>query len=176
MNSNDWQSLFKTVAPAIGTALGGPLAGAAASFLADKLGVQEKTVKAVTDVLNSGKLTSDQILSVKLAEIEFNKFCKTHSIDMEKIAAADRGDARAMQVATRSNMPAVLTIMITSGFFGVLGWMLYDSNVVNSPPLLIMLGSLGTAWTAACSFWLGTTHGSAQKNQLLANSSDARRA
>ena len=31
--------LLKTLAPAIGTALGGPLGGAAAAFLANKLGI-----------------------------------------------------------------------------------------------------------------------------------------
>ncbi len=74
MNSDDWKNLFKSVAPAIGNALGGPLGGAAAAFLADKLGVESKTVEAVTEVLNSGKLTPEQIENVKLAEIDFQKF------------------------------------------------------------------------------------------------------
>jgi hypothetical protein len=42
--------------------------------------------------------------------------------------------------------------------------------VVDNPPLLIMLGSLGTAWTGACAFWFGTTSGSKAKTDLLANS------
>jgi len=64
----------------------------------------------------------------------------------------------------------VLTLLITFGFFGVLGWMLYDTTVVDNPPLLIMLGSLGTAWTGACAFWFGTTSGSKAKTDLIANS------
>lgn len=175
MNSGDWKDLFKSAAPLIANALGGPLAGAAASFLADKLGIEEKTVESVTNALNSGKLTPDQIVLVKQAEIDFQKFLKTNHLDLEKINAADRADARQMQTATRSKMPAILTCMITLGFFGVLGWMLYDESVVNSPPLLIMLGSLGTAWTGCCAFWFGTTSSSQQKNQLLAESIPANR-
>jgi hypothetical protein len=60
--------------------------------------------------------------------------------------------------------------MITVGFFTILGLMLYDETVVNSPPLLIMLGSLGTAWTGCISYWFGTTQGSLAKTNLLAQS------
>lgn len=160
---------LKTLAPLLGSALGGPLGGAAAAFLADKLGVDSKTVSAVTDVLNSGKMTPEQISAIKLAELEFQKFLESNKIKLDEIAAADRGSARTMQVATKSVVPAVLTMLITFGFFGVLGWMLYDAAVVDSPPLLIMLGSLGTAWTGACAFWFGTTSGSKDKTAMLAN-------
>jgi gas vesicle protein len=163
----DW---LKTLAPLLGTALGGPLGGAAASFIADKLGIESKTIEAVSEVLNSGKMTPDQISALKLAEIEFQKFLKTHDIKLEEIAAADRDSAREMNKITRSYVPATLTMLITAGFFGVLGWMLYNPIAADSPPLLIMLGQLGTAWGVACAFWFGTTSGSAQKNQLLAQS------
>ena len=161
---------LKKLAPLLGAALGGPLGGAAAAFLADRLGVDSKTVSAVTDVLNSGKMTPEQISAIRLAEIEFQKFLESNKIKLEEIEAADRGSARTMQAATKSAMPAVLTLLITFGFFGVLGWMLYDTTVVDNPPLLIMLGSLGTAWTGACAFWFGTTSGSKAKTNLLANS------
>ena len=165
MGSTDW---LKTLAPMLGTALAGPLGGAAASFLADKLGVKESTVEAVTAVLSSGKMTSEQIASLKVAELEFQKFLQTNKIDLAKLANEDTAGARSMQIATRSNLPAVLTIIITIGFFGVLAWMLFDDTVQNSPPLLIMLGALGAEWTACCKFWFGTTDGSAQKTNLLA--------
>jgi gas vesicle protein len=161
---------LKKLAPLLGAALGGPLGGAAAAFLADRLGVDSKTVSAVTDVLNSGKMTPEQISAIRLAEIEFQKFLESNKIKLEEIQAADRGSARTMQAATKSAMPAVLTLLITFGFFGVLGWMLYDTTVVDNPPLLIMLGSLGTAWTGACAFWFGTTSGSKAKTDLIANS------
>lgn len=160
---------LKTLAPLLGTALGGPLGGAAASFLADKLGLQASTLTAVTEVLNSGKLSPEQLQAIKLAEIDFQKFLEMNKIDLEKIAAADRNSAREMQIATHSNMPAVLTVMITLGFFGILAWMLYDDKIADSPPLLIMLGSLGTAWTGCCAYWFGTTSSSGKKDQLIAS-------
>lgn len=165
---------LRALAPLLGNALGGPLGGAAAAFLADKLGIDSKTVTAVTDVLNSGKMTPEQISAIKLAELEFQKFLESNKIKLEEIEAADRGSARTMQATTKSVVPAVLTVMITLGFFGVLGWMLRSPGVMNSPPLLIMLGQLGTAWGVACAFWFGTTSGSKDKTAMLANSTPTR--
>lgn len=159
---------LKTLAPLLGTALGGPLGGAAASFIADKLGIQGKTIEAVSEVLNGGKMTPEQIAQVKLAEIDFKKFLESNKIKIEEIAAADRKSARDMQMVTRSMMPAVLTTLITFGFFGVLAAMFKWPEIKESAPLMIMLGSLGTAWTGACAFWFGTTNGSAAKTELLA--------
>ena len=159
---------LKTVFPILGNAIAGPLGGVAASFLADALGLEEKTVEAVSEVLNSGKMSPDQVASIKLAEIEFRKFLEQNKIDIEKINKENVRSARDMQSVTRSWFPATLSSGITLGFFGILGWMLYDDNIVNSEPILIMLGSLGAAFGAVCNFWLGSSQSSLQKNELLA--------
>ncbi len=159
---------LKTIVPMLGNAIAGPLGGVAASFLADALGIEEKTVEAVSEVLNSGKMSPDQVASIKLAEIEFRKFLEQNKIDIEKINMENVQGARDMQSVTRSWFPATLSSGITLGFFGILGWMLYDDNIVNSEPILIMLGSLGAAFGAVCNFWLGSSQSSLQKNELLA--------
>lgn len=164
MMVSEW---VKTIAPLIGQALGGPLGGAAAAFLADKIGIQEKTVEAVSEVLNSGKLTADQITQVKLAELDFKKFLESNKIRLEELDAADRKSARDMQIATGSWVPATLALAITVGFFSILGWMLSDSTYKPTEPLLIMLGSLGTAWTMVVSFYFGSSQGSKDKTDLI---------
>jgi hypothetical protein len=45
--------------------------------------------------------------------------------DLEAIAAGDRKDARASFVATRSRAPAVLSILVTVGYFGILTGMMF---------------------------------------------------
>ncbi len=166
MNSDDWKNLFKSVAPTIGTALLGPVGGAAAAFLADRLGIESKTVEAVTEVLNSGKLTPEQIENVKLAEIDFQKFLETNKIDLAKINVDNTKDARSMQIATRSVMPATMSVIISVGFFSILGYMLAD-EYKSSEPLLVMLGSLGTAWVAVVNYWFGSSHGSSVKTEVM---------
>lgn len=59
---------LRQIAPLVGTALGGPLGGAAASFVASKLDLEDNTVKAVTDLLSSNKLSPEQVTSIKQAE------------------------------------------------------------------------------------------------------------
>jgi hypothetical protein len=168
----DW---LKTLAPMLGTALGGPLGGAAAAFIADKLGLENKTIEAVSEVLNSGKMSPDQIANIKLAEIDFKKFLETNKIKMEEIAAADRNSAREMLKTTRSYVPATLTFIITAGYFVTLiGMMTKFFTVADSQVMLIMLGQLGTAWGVAIAFWFGTTSGSRDKTDILANSQPAR--
>lgn len=172
---DDWKKLLGTVAPLVGTALGGPLGGIAASFVADKLGISDKTVSAVTDALSDGKLTAEQVGQLKLAEIEFQKFLKTNEIDLEKVYAADRDSARQMMMATKSYVPASLTFFITVGYFTVLlGMMTKAFAVADSQVMLMMLGQLGTAWGVAIAYWFGTTKNSQEKTNLLANSAPAK--
>lgn len=168
----DWLS---KIAPMVGTALAGPLGGAAASFIAKKLGLEDETVEAVTEVLNSGKMTPEQISALKLAEVDFRKFLEANKIKLEEIHAGDRKDARALLATVRSKMPAVLSVIVTLGYFGILtSMMLGYLKVDDSQALLLMLGSLSTAWGMVMAFWFGTTDSSGQKNALLAQSQPAK--
>jgi hypothetical protein len=75
-----------------------------------------------------------------------------------------------MQIQTKSRIPAVLAILITIGFFGVLGGMLSGQLQAsgNNEALLILLGALGAAWGAVVNFYFGSSAGSAAKNEMLA--------
>ena len=159
---------IKTLAPLIGTALAGPFGGAAAGFLADKLGVKESTVEAVSEVLSTQKLTGDQLASIKAAEIEFQRFMETNKITLAQIEAADTKSARDMQIAVRSNMPAILTCIVTVGFFGILGFMILNPDIKQSEAMILLLGALNTSFGTAVGFWLGSSHGSQNKDALLA--------
>ena len=53
---------IKSIAPTIGIALAGPLGGAAASFLAEKLGIQKKTIEAVSSATVKHALVGDMAL------------------------------------------------------------------------------------------------------------------
>jgi gas vesicle protein len=165
---NDW---LKTLAPLLGTALGGPLGGAAAAFIADKLGIESKTVEAVTEVLNSGKMTPDQISAIKLAELDFKKFTETNKIDVMKVEAGDRDSARKANVAGGVQMPLFwlsLTLLILC--LGSEIWILFNGYPEALPEMVVgrVLGLLDAVTLLVLTYWYGTTNSSAQKNQLLA--------
>lgn len=162
---------LRSLVPLLGTALGGPLGGAAAAFIADKLGIENKTIEAVSEVLNSGKLSPDQISAIKLAEIDFQKFLEQNKIDLAKLDVDNTKSAREMQMAIRSRTPDVLAGIIVVGFFGILvtmmmGWL----TVSDQQALLLLLGSLSAAFGGVINFYFGSSHGSENKDRMLANS------
>lgn len=173
----DFTTIIKTVAPWIGTALGGPLGGLAVEAAANALGLGAKTTDALKSALSGA--TPEQMLALKKADQDFalqmQQLGFKQVADLEAIAASDRKDARAMQIAVRSWVPAALSIAVTLGYFAILvGMMTGTLHVTDSQALLLMLGSLSTAWGVVMAFWFGTTADSGRKTELLAQSAPAK--
>ena len=155
------------VAPTIATCLGGPLAGLAVTALSKLFGVEPDQVKGM---IEEGKLSADQIEAVKVEEIRFKEQTQALGLNFEQLAVEDRKSARDMQSQTKSMVPSVLSYAITIGFFGILAAIMMDYANDNNQPLLIMLGSLGTAWISVVSFWFGSTNSSHVKDDMLYHS------
>lgn len=158
----DW---LKQIAPTIATALGGPLAGMAVSAISKAVGVDEDKVQ---DLISSNKMTPDQIAQVKLAEIELKRQENELGLNFESLAVDDRKSAREMQMTTRSLVPPILAGAITVGFFGILIMLLLGKVEGDNNTILIMLGSLSTAWTGIIAYYFGSSAGSQAKTDLLA--------
>ena len=156
----DW---LKTIAPTIATALGGPLAGLAIEAVSKAIGIDPKDVQST---ISEGKLSSDQIMLLKQAEIDMAARAQEMGLDFAKLNVEDRKSAREMQAETRSYIPAILAIAVTIGFFGILVGMMTEAFKA-SDALMLMLGSLGTAWTGIIAFYFGSSAGSQAKDDLL---------
>ena len=156
-------SWIEQLAPTIASCLGGPLAGMAVEAISKAIGVDPN---AVQDTINSGKLTAEQIASIQQAEIALKAKAQEMNLDFEQLAVQDRKSARDMQVTTKSWIPPLLAIIITLGFFGILAGMM-TGRVTSSEALMIMLGSLGTAWTGIIAFYFGSSASSQAKDQLI---------
>ena len=157
----DW---LKQIAPTIATAMGGPLAGMAVSAISKAIGVDPDKVG---DLISSNKLTADQIAQVKIAEIELQKQAQELGLNFEKLEVEDRKSARDMQSKTRSLMPPILAGTVTVGFFGIMVMMFIGKVDSSNPAILMMLGSLGTAWTGIIAYYFGSSAGSQAKTDLL---------
>jgi len=169
----DLTDILKKAAPWLAAAAAGPagLAGMAIKTAAEALGSSDQTTEAVTAALVGA--SPEQMAALRQADNDFKARMQElgykSTADLEALAVADRKDARGMQIAKPSLMPALLSGVVTLGYFAILigmmtGWL----KVSDSQALLIMLGSLGTAWGMVMAFWFGTTSGSARKTDLLA--------
>jgi hypothetical protein len=157
----DW---LKQIAPTIATALGGPLAGMAVSAISKAVGVEPDQVQ---DMIANNKLSAEQIAQVKIAEIELQKQAQELGLNFAKLEVEDRKSAREMQATTRSMMPPILAGAVTIGFFSIMVMMFFNKIDSNNPAILMMLGSLGTAWTGIIAYYFGSSAGSQAKTDLL---------
>lgn len=158
----DW---LKQVAPTVATALGGPLAGMAVSVISKAIGVEPDKVQ---DMISSNKLNAEQVAQLKMAEIELQRQAQDLGLNFEKLAVDDRKSAREMQATTRSMMPPILAGVVTVGFFGIMVLMFFNQIDSNNPAILMMLGSLGTAWTGIIAYYFGSSAGSQAKTEMMA--------
>ena len=161
----DW--LVK-LAPVAASLLGGPLAGLAVSAIGDALGLKDATKEKITEVLQSGTMTPEQIAALKTAEANLKIKLKELDIKAEEIAAQDRDSARKMQIQNRSWIPAVLTVLTVGGFF----WLLIGSamgtfQLTGSDIMMLLLGVLARETAGVYAYWFGSSSGSAQKTELL---------
>jgi hypothetical protein len=157
----DW---LKQIAPTIATAMGGPFGTLAYGVVSKVMGISPEDAQKT---IESGKLTAEQIAQVKLAEIELQKQAQELGLNFEKLSVEDRKSARDMQAATRSIVPPALAAIITVGFFSILIMMMLGKVDGNNPTILMMLGSLSTAWTGIIAYYFGSSAGSQAKTDLL---------
>ena len=146
-------SILKSAAPALATVVAGPLGGAAVTMIADKLGLSDKTVEAVTEALTTNP---ESVQKLKELDLEF-----------AKIDAADRDSARKMQITNRSRMPAVLSIVTIIGFFSLLiGAATGFLSLTGSDVMMLLLGVLARETASVYNFWLGSSNSSQQKDMM----------
>jgi hypothetical protein len=160
-------NLVRTVAPSIATAVGGPLAGMATRAISEALlgrpdGTDDELVEAAKTA------TPEQLLALKQAEQDFAVRMRELDIDLERITSADRNSAREREIKTGDHTPKFLAAAVTFGFFGILFWMIaYGLPVNGGEAMLVMLGTLGTAWGAIVSYYFGSSAGSREKTQAM---------
>jgi hypothetical protein len=161
-------SIVRTVAPTIASAVGGPLAGMAVRTISDALlgkpdGTEEELAQAALAA------TPEQLLALKKAEHDFIVQMRELDIDLERIGNQDRDSARNREIKLKDVTPKVLAAIITVGYFGVLFWMLNYGLPGNggSEAMLVMLGTLGTAWGGIVAYYFGSSAGSRDKNETI---------
>ena len=158
---DDLISLLKGVAPAVATAVAGPLGGVAVKAIADKFGV-ENSVQAVAQAI-----AGDPEAAQKLAEIDLKKL---------EMAYANTNNARAMQMAALQQDDVFSKRFV---MYFAIGWSLLSATYIgfitfgyiptqNVRFADTILGFvLGTLVSTIINFFYGSAHGSTDKQETL---------
>ena len=166
----DWKQTLATVAPALATALGGPLAGVAVGMATKALGLPEATATALQNAVMGGG--PEMLLKLKEADQNFTLEMERVGVDLERIHAGDRVSARDM---AKNNMfpQIVLSIVFIGGYFGAmfaLHGVLFESSEIN-PQVIALFGALIGVFTRELSgimqFWFGSSSGSKEKSKQM---------
>ncbi|MGC0151059.1 hypothetical protein ACPRNU_01190 [Chromobacterium vaccinii] len=166
----DWKQIVATVAPWIGTALGGPLGGMAVSAVADAIGLPEKTEDAVRQALADA--TPEQMLAIKQADQQFASRMQELGFQnqqaLEAIAAGDRASAREREIKTGDITPRLLAAVVVAGFFAIMALMIFRELPPNGrDSLLVLVGALGAAFGSIIQYYYGSSAGSAEKARTI---------
>jgi hypothetical protein len=155
-------SILKTAAPMLATAVAGPLGGAAVGMIADKLGIDDKTVEGVTAALAGNPANLE-----KLKEME---------LEFAKLDAADRDSARKREVEMAKadvhfitkNITSILAIGILLGSI-IIAMLVFFVDFPDSQEniLIFVLGSLFSIATQVVSYYFGSSQGSKDKTAEL---------
>ncbi len=151
---NELLNILKGVAPALATAVAGPLGGAAVSALASKFGVTD-SVEAVAKAI-----AGDPQAAQKLAELEF---------EYAKLDAADRGNSRDREakISTSQDAPLlnkivtpVLALGTVAVSFALLAAIMFLPDITGNRKdiAVYVLGAVNAATVQVLSYYFGASH------------------
>jgi len=166
-----WKSIVGKIAPILGTALGGPMAGTAVKFIADNLlGNPEATVEEIEAGILSA--SPEQLTKLKELDIQFKLAMKNLEIDVYELEYKDRDSAR--KLFNTNIWPQItLSALFVSGYFTILWLLLSGSTELpeGNTALFGMIGTIIGVLTAAIpqilNFWFGSSLGSKEKTQKM---------
>lgn len=160
------KQILGTLAPMLGTAIGGPFGALAGAALSQALGTSPDDGKATEAALLSAN--PDTLLKVKQAEQDFTVRMKELGISEDKLVYDDIANARAREIAVRDNTPRNLAYLVL-GFAGaciaatLMGFTKVDSALAGT-----LIGYLVAEARSALAYYFGSSKGSKDKDDAIA--------
>ena len=160
------KQILGTLAPMLGTAIGGPFGALAGAALSQALGTPAEDGKATEAALLSAN--PDILLKVKQAEQDFTVRMKELGISEDKLVFDDIANARAREIAVRDNTPRNLAYLVL-GFAGaciaatLMGFTKVDSALAGT-----LIGYLVAEARSALAYYFGSSQGSKSKDDAIA--------
>jgi hypothetical protein len=150
------KSILGVIAPTLGNALGGPLGGMAMRAVSQVLtGNKDAAIDEIEAAI--GGATPEQLGSIKKAEADFKVQMKALDVDLAKINAEDRANARTANHTSGSKVPAILAITTVTAFFAYIGFVTFVPNDADIGLINVAIGWLGGSASAVISYYFGAS-------------------
>lgn len=166
MGSFDWKSVLGSVAPLLGTAVGGPFGAMAGKLLGQALvGDENASEKQIQQALATADPAT--ILKVKEAELKFQATMKELDIKEVDLHLKDTQNARDMAIKTTLVPQMVLSAIFITGYF-ILVFILFSGQIKIDDSIRdmsnILIGVMTANIPSIMQFWFGSSHGSKTKS------------
>ena len=157
----DWIKTLSTIAPALATAMGGPLAGAATKYIASNLlGDESASIDDIQAAVIGA--SPEQLAQIKSIDSDFKIKMESLGVDVFKVVVSDKKDAR--QQHRHSVIPSILVISLTLFVAAIVFMLFYTEPPGGAREILFMLlGIVVKEWSNALHYWHGTTRSSSEK-------------
>lgn len=169
MSKFDWKKTLATVAPALAGAFGGPLAAQAVHIAAQALGLGDKATEEDIAIAVTGG-NPEVLLKLKQANLDFETKMAELGVELEKVAAGDRGSARDLAAKTGMTAHNVLATIYVGGFVIIL-FVLFSGQVEipasMRDPAMLVLGALIAGNEQIRNFFFGSSSGSVRKSAAI---------
>ena len=173
----DWLATLKSLAPTVASAFFGPLGGVAVAAIGDALGISGATKDKISEIIQNGQMTPEQVGKIKELELEYQNNEKERGFRYAELSFKDRDSARQANVAGGTQkMLFWMSITLLIACLGCEILVLFRGYPPEIPEIIVgrVLGLMDAVAMLVLSYWYGTTNGSAQKSELLAQSAPSK--
>lgn len=174
----NWKDTIRSVAPVLGTLLGGPLAGTAVKVLGETLLGKPDATEAEVEGLVASGLAPEQLMALKQADVRLKEI----GLEEFKAAAADTAHAREAHKGDRGvywlgiAVLATFAAVMTASLYGSYQILIGGLHITDPGVIAAVFGFLGTVvgYVAAnaqqvVAYFFGSSRGSKEKTDAMAH-------
>ena len=164
------QDTLKALAPTVGTALLGPLGGAAIEAIGSIFGIDKPSVHQLEHAIQQGQLTGEQVAALKELELKYQAEEQERGFRYADLTFRDKDSARRASVeGGTQKMLFWLSLVLLALTLGTEVAVVLGKAPLSADPLIVgrVLGLMDSVAMIVLGYWFGTSHSSAQKTTLL---------
>jgi len=164
--SDKVKQIIGSVAPLLGTAIGGPFGPIASALLSKALGTPAGDDKAIETALTNGD--PDALLKLRQADNDFKLQMEQLGIQRDQLELQDVANARAREISVRDFTPRNLAYILLCGTMVLIACMLFGFTKAESAIAGSLIGYLISECKSALQYYFGTTRASQGKDETIA--------